>query len=292
MNDESPPQNTDFARQYGTNWTITNVGTLFEWVNISAYNIRCLEMCINRYRMLIRNQTVLGLILSTLSGTIAVSQFGANDGSIRYNVIQGIFTAFAFAMTISAGALKVYQVQERLEQTIKLKQEWTVFATTIASELQLPIELRRDALFMIKKHKDTYLDLMKSEIEIPESIKAAVVKDLPHAESSLDCATLPRTIINICNQELADMKSANQRNKDRFTARPKNTAQQSSATTARETTPPASNTSINAAFPDSVVLTVAAAPPLPSAVPASVPALTKRSFTLPPMPPTLSVRDD
>ncbi len=283
MADETTPQNTDFARQYGTNWTITNVSTLFEWVNISAYNIRCLEMSIDRYRMLIRNQTVLALILSTLSGTIAVSQFGANDGSVRYNVIQGIFTAFSFAMTVSAGALKVYQVQERLEEAIKLKQEWIVFATTIASELQLPIELRRDALFMIKKHKDTYLDLMKSEIEIPESIKAAVVKDLPHAESSLDCATLPRTIINICNQELADMKSANARNKDRFTIRPKNTVQQSSATTIPQNESQPSNTSINAAFPDSVILTVAAVAPA---------ATNEIGVTRPPTPPTLSMRDD
>ena len=255
MADDPTTQATsDLSRQYGTNWTITNVSTLFEWVNIAAFNIRCLELSIEHYRKLIRNQTVMGLIFSTLSGTISVSQFGVSDSSIQSIVLKSLFTVFSFSIAISAGWLKIYQIQERLENCIKLKSDWTVFSTAIASELQLPIELRRDALFMIKKHKDSYLDLMKTEAEIVECVKKAVARELPHpADRQLEIITLPHILIDICNQELADMKSANARNKDRFARAPNASAQKTVAQTAA--------TSV---LPTSVNLTVLPPAPAPA----------------------------
>jgi hypothetical protein len=256
---EDPAQATsDLSRQYGTNWTITNVATLFEWVNIAAFNIRCLELSIEHYRKLIRNQTVLGLIFSTLSGTISVSQFGVTEGSVQSIVLKSLFTVFSFSIAITAGWLKIYQIQERLENCIKLKSDWTVFSTAIASELQLPIELRRDALFMIKKHKDTYLDLMKTDAEIVERVKKTVANDLPHpADRRMEIITLPHILIEICNQELADMKSANARNKDRFARAPNSSAQKTSL--GPQQVPQPTQTSV---LPTSVTLTIQ--PPVPA----------------------------
>jgi hypothetical protein len=216
MADDPSTQTSDLSRLYGTNWTKTNVGTLFEWVNIAAFNIRCLEHCIKNYRQFLRNQMILNLILSTTSGTISVSQFGANSSATIDIGLRILFTLFSFIIAISAGALKIYQIQERLETAIRIKQEWIVFSTTIASELQLPIQLRRDGLWMIKRNKDTYLDLMKTELEIPDSIKKKVARELPHQEN-VHLVSLPRIMIDICNSELTDMQSANARNRDRFT---------------------------------------------------------------------------
>jgi hypothetical protein len=93
-----------------------------------------------------------------------------------------------------------------------------VFSTSIASELQLPIELRRDALFMIIKNKHTYLDLLKVDVDIPEYLKKEADRTLPHpANLQLDITTLPRIIMDIGSQELDDLQSAGHRNKDRFT---------------------------------------------------------------------------
>jgi hypothetical protein len=218
MADDPSTQTANLSRLYGTNWTKTNVGTLFEWVNIAAFNIQCLEHCIKKYRQIIRNQMILNLILSTSSGTISVSQFGENSSATIDIGLRILFTLFSFLIAISAGALKIYQIQERLETAIRIKQEWTVFSTTIASELQLPIQLRRDGLWMIKRNKDTYLDLMKTELEIPDSIKKKVAREFPHQENlHLDVVSLPRIMIDICNSELTDMQSANTRNRDRFT---------------------------------------------------------------------------
>jgi hypothetical protein len=284
MADDPTPRLSDLSRSYGTNWTRTNVSTLFEWVNIAAFNIRCLELCIIQYRRIIRNQMILNLILSATSGTMSVSQFGFSGSQNVDFAIKILFTIFSFLITLSAGALKIYQVQERLEAAIRIKQEWIVFSTAIASELQLPIELRRDGLWMIKKNKDTYLDLMKTEVEVPEAIKKAVAKELPHpADLHLDVISLSRIMIDICNSELTDMQSANARNRDRF-------SRTAGATRAYPNTPvalPDNNTeNINIAVPERVVLNVT-----PPRVPVAV-QISSEPTRPPPTPPISPERDD
>lgn len=218
MEDQQSARSSDLSRNYGTNWTKTNVNTLFEWISVAAYNIRCLELGIIYYRELLRRHTIIGLVLSTLSGTLSVSKFGLETNLIVTQTLNALFVAFSFTIAVFTGYLKIYQVQERLEHYIKLKQDWIVFSTTIASELQLPIELRRDALFMIIKNKNTYLDLLKVDFEIPEKIKKHAYDTLPHpSQLNLDVSTLPRIIMDIGSQELNDLDSAGARNKDRFT---------------------------------------------------------------------------
>jgi hypothetical protein len=263
IEEPSALQSNDLSRNYGSNWTATNVATLFEWMSIAAFNIRCLELSIHKHRTIIRNHTVIGLILSTLSGTISVSQFGITDenGTVSY-ILKGLFTTFAFTIAIMAGFLKVFQIQELLEQYIKLKQDWIVFSTAIASELQLPIELRRDALFIIIKNKTTYLDLLKSDVEVTEDIKVRAEKDLPHAANvHLDLSTLPRIIMNICIQELEDMKSANVRNKDRFSSR---ASQKTIGGALSPSSAPTAASAAANAVPESVTLTIAPLPKSPT----------------------------
>jgi hypothetical protein len=65
---------------------------------------------------------------------------------------------------------KVYRIQEQLEEFIRIKQEWIAFSTTIISEIQLPLEMRQSAYDIIKNNKTKYLDLLKSDIDIPEDI--------------------------------------------------------------------------------------------------------------------------
>jgi hypothetical protein len=92
----------------------------------------------------------------------------------NYNIsliLNVIFTAMSFIIAINTGRIKIYQVQERLEQFIKLKQDWTFFVTKIVTELQLPVDLRKDALYLIQTYREKYLDLIKTEIEVPIHIK-------------------------------------------------------------------------------------------------------------------------
>jgi hypothetical protein len=198
----------DFQRSYGTHWTTENIQTISEWITISSYNIQCLERAARYHRSIIRNNTILGLILSTLSGTLSVTQFGISDPLVSM-ILNGIFTLFTFTIAVYTGFIKIYAIQERLEQFIKLKSDWTTFSTPLASEFQLPIELRRDALFIITKNKTIYLDLLKTDVEIPNKIqnelkleyakKTRIIPDL-----DLEISTLPEIMMDICRKTLEE----------------------------------------------------------------------------------------
>jgi hypothetical protein len=206
----------DLSRSYGRNWTKTNVTTLFDWITSAAFNMQCLEYAIDVHRRNIRNFTIYGLIVSTLSGTLSLSQFGIEQGHVSNKILQGIFTFLTFSLAIYTGYVKIYQIQERLEQFLKLRQDWVIFATSIGSELQIPIELRRDALYLIVKYKTIYLDLIKINIEIPESLRIRAEQSLPKIESHIQVTNLPSTIINIGIAELDDLNEERRRDKDRF----------------------------------------------------------------------------
>jgi hypothetical protein len=246
--EDVPPLGYDLSRSYGRNWTKTNVNTLFDWLTVAAFNMQCLEYAIEKHRASIRNFTIYGLVVSTLSGTISLSQFGIETGHVSNKILQGIFTFFTFSLAIYTGYVKIYQIQERLEQFIKLRQDWAVFATTIGSELQLPIDLRRDALHLIVKYKSTYLDLIKLDIEIPEKLRIRAEQSLPKTDSHIQVTNLPSTIINIGIQEMDDLNSERNRDKDRFSvARTAKVAPAPSVTAASKKTPPAQAAATQAA---------------------------------------------
>jgi hypothetical protein len=174
MPEEEIPEQTSLQRSYGTNWTQTNIDTIIQWICISSFKINILDEAITYYRNIMRNNVIFGLILSTASGTISATRFGINSNDNLSFTLNALFTAMSFSIAIFTGAIKVYQIQERLEEYIKMKQEWITFSAGIASELQLPIKLRKDALFIIIKNKAKYLDLLKLETEIPNFIKIRV----------------------------------------------------------------------------------------------------------------------
>jgi hypothetical protein len=101
----------------------------------------------------------------------------STEQQIAYNVI---FTILSFSTAIFTGLIKIYQIQERLEEFIQLKQEWIGFSLPITTEIQLPVKERKSALDLINKHKNKYLDLLKRDADIPNSIKGQAYKRLYH----------------------------------------------------------------------------------------------------------------
>jgi hypothetical protein len=195
---------------------------MIEWLSIASYNIKCYDYAIQRNRTKIRNFTIFGLIVSTLSGTLSVGQLGILYESQRTkDIMNGVFAVLTYSIAVYTGYIKVYQVQELFEQYIKIKQEWIVFASAVASELQLPIELRRDALHIIMKFKGIYLDLLKYDIEVPNDLRALAERTLPQLPSmKLNVTSLPNIIMDIGIQELNDLAAQGKRNKDRFSTCP------------------------------------------------------------------------
>jgi hypothetical protein len=162
----------------GETWTLENIDTLVQWNNIAAYNIAALEMSILHYQKIMRWNVILGLVLSTSSGALSAARFGLETYQQLGIIFNAIFTFMAFSITIFTGGIKVYQIQENLEIFIRIKQEWINFATLLVSEFQLPVLERADALTLIKNNKSKYLDLMKTNMDIPEWIKNHVESEL------------------------------------------------------------------------------------------------------------------
>lgn len=195
----------DLKLQYGTNWTKTNVTTLFEWLSISAYYMYCLDASAKHYRRILRVNSIVSLLLSTLSGVLAVTYFRQSFEEHVYIVFEVIFIVSSFSVAFSTGFMSIYNITNRLEESINRKQEWTTFSTAIASELQLPIQLRRDALYIIMKNKKAYLDLLKQNIHVPSFIEKKALKELPHPDNlHFDFSTLPHIILAIGTQELEE----------------------------------------------------------------------------------------
>jgi hypothetical protein len=181
MDTSGNPVSPGSEQKTGNNWTGNNVSTLLSWLTNANYNIECLELSIQDCSQTIRHNVILGLSLSTGAGTISVANMGITSSSSSSNlqlILNILFTVMTYIVAINTGRIKVYQIQERLEQFIKLKQEWTYFITTIAVEFQTPVNLRKDALQLILNNKEKYLDLMKRDCEFTDSAKREMEKKI------------------------------------------------------------------------------------------------------------------
>ena len=191
----------------GLNWDQENTDTFKDWLKIASFNVQCLEYAIKEFKSLIQYSVIVGLILSTASGTASSARFSLDAYSSLDNALNISFVVMTFSIAIFTGAIKVFQIQERLEEFIKAKQEWLNFITVIGTEFQLPLNLRQNAIDLIIKYKDKYLDLMKRDLEIPERIKNRVLKE--NGWRDIDGKNISRTILEIAGSETIKMERRN-----------------------------------------------------------------------------------
>ena len=158
----------------GKNWTGENISILIQWVINASYVIKCLDDSIDECRKMIRNNVILGLILSTASGTISVTNFSSMPNPTLQLCLNLLFTSMSFIIAINTGRIKVYQVQERLEKFITDKHDWTNFITAIAAEMQSPYGLRTDANTIIMNNKKIYLNLLRRDNEFTKGAKEKI----------------------------------------------------------------------------------------------------------------------
>ena len=169
---EEDIENYSYGR--GKNWTEENIHTLISWLHTSAVMLDLTREATTYYRKVMRRSTIVNLIFSSVAGTVSLSQFNINSVGDAYKVLDTLLKAFFSASSIlvalNTGYIKVYQIQERLESTIQLQQQWSNFGSLITSELQLPTPIRKDALQLINKMKETYHQLIRDHVDINRDI--------------------------------------------------------------------------------------------------------------------------
>jgi hypothetical protein len=181
--------------QKSSDWTENKFETLSNWMTIAAFYILIIDKCINRYKLLLKSNTIINMILSTLSGTISVFSFGTTENN---NVLNILFTTSTFCMAIYSGYIKIDEVQEKLEEFIKLKQDWTTFSAALSAELVLPLNLRQSSVELINRYKSKFLDLIKTDVEYPHKYKVMI------REEGYSLSQIINTFINVEDTRLKE----------------------------------------------------------------------------------------
>ena len=151
--------------------------TFNDWISVAAYKIECLDLAIKIYRWRLQTCILLGLLLSTASGTISVTQFGNYSPNLKFG-LNLVLTITSFAVALLTGIVKTFKLQENLEEYISLKQSWVSFSAKINNEIYLPKKMRGNAETLIKDNKARFLDLLKVDVPIPKEISILAAKHL------------------------------------------------------------------------------------------------------------------
>lgn len=157
----------------GTDWVSGNIITLVEWLNIASLYILILDKQITYYRKIVNRITITGLILSTITSTISLSQLSIDENEYP-NLSLSLKIAFTFTSiftTIATGSIKILNIQENLDICLDYYQKWNAFAAEISGQLQLPIEIRKNALSIIIKLKTVFKKLFTTRLPLTKKIK-------------------------------------------------------------------------------------------------------------------------
>uniref|UniRef100_A0A6C0EPH7 SMODS and SLOG-associating 2TM effector domain-containing protein n=1 Tax=viral metagenome TaxID=1070528 RepID=A0A6C0EPH7_9ZZZZ len=187
----------------GINWNPKNLTTFSTWIQVASYKIECLDSAIHKNRIIIQQSVITGLVLSTISGSISITQFGNFGENLRF-IFNLIFTFMSFNIAFITGYIKTFQIQEKLEEYLQLKQNWIAFSASITAELQLPKELRRDAEIIIAENKEKYLDLFKNDVEVSTADVKRALKKLNLKEKTNELY-LPITVKNSRSLSLSNI---------------------------------------------------------------------------------------
>jgi hypothetical protein len=139
---------------------IITLETFNDWISVASYKIECLDLAIQIYRWRLQTCILLGLLLSTASGTISVTQFGNYSPNLKFG-LNLVLTITSFAVALLTGIVKTFKLQENLEKYINLKQSWVSFSAKISNEIYLPKKMRGNAETLIKDNKEMYQYLKK-----------------------------------------------------------------------------------------------------------------------------------
>ena len=156
---------------------VVTLETFNDWISVASYKIECLDLAIKILRWRLQTCILLGLILSTLSGTVSVTQFSEYSPHVKFG-LNLILTITSFSVAILTGFVKTFKLQETLEEYISLKQSWVSFSAKISNEIYLPKRMRKNAETLIKENKARFLDLVKIDIPVTKSMSVLAAKHL------------------------------------------------------------------------------------------------------------------
>ena len=182
--------NTLDKKGFGTDWYSGNIITLAEWLNIASLYILILDKEITYYKNLVNNNIFIGLLFSTITSTISLSQLSLSE--IDYpNLtlsLKIIFTFTSIFTTVATGYIKINNVQSNLDICLEYYKQWNSFASEISGQFQLPIPIRKNALSIIIRLKSDFKELFTTRLPLTNSIKertSSIIENKKYIETHI-----------------------------------------------------------------------------------------------------------
>lgn len=157
----------------GTNWDPPNIVTLAEWLNIASLYILILDKEISYYKKILKNVTFFGLLFSTLTSSISLSQLSITESDYPNLsiILKIIFTLTSIFTTVATGYIKINNIQNNLDICLNYYNKWNQFASEISGQFQLPIDIRRNSLSIIVRLKSDFKELFSTRLPLTSNIK-------------------------------------------------------------------------------------------------------------------------
>jgi hypothetical protein len=168
-------------------WTVANYKTILNRINSANLQLLLLDHGMRYYTTRIHRITMILLIISSISSTLAVSQVtressdaGGNRSHAPETIIllQVIMMILSIGTTILTGYLKISRMSEWLEEARVLNNKFMQFVQRIADELQRPHTIRRNATLLIHETERplNHLMILANKLAIPPEVQATVSK--------------------------------------------------------------------------------------------------------------------
>ena len=161
-------------------WDITNTTTIVDWTNASNLYILLLDTYSSYLKNILRVNTLWSLVISSMTSTIAVTQFTINDvekPTLALIIKSAIFLTSVITSIIT-GYIKVEKIQEKIKYVDLTRQKWLHFMLQLSSELQVGAKLRKNAEDIIQTMRSEFNKLSSKRIEVPNNVQQYVSRYL------------------------------------------------------------------------------------------------------------------
>jgi len=182
-------------------WDITNTTTIVDWTNASNLYILLLDTYSSYLKNILRVNTLWSLVISSMTSTIAVTQFTINDvekPTLSLIIKSAIFLT-SIITSIITGYIKVEKIQEKIKYVDLTRQKWLHFMLQLSSELQVGAKLRKNAEDIIQTMRSEFNKLSSKRIEIPNNVQQYVSRYLTKRVRRYKKTELPKNPDKKCH---------------------------------------------------------------------------------------------
>lgn len=179
---------SEMVQRNNKKWNIANTRTIIEWLNYANIYLLYLEVYQKHCSKLMRNSTMLSLIISTITSTLSISQVSiseASEGSMIERLIKFGVVGTSIATSVITGYIKIEKIEDKMEILRIHRRKWVDFVGELINNIQCPTEHRVNAEELIQNLRGRFNALFSKRLNIPGFIKERAANIITPTSSDL-----------------------------------------------------------------------------------------------------------